>query len=481
MTEFLVALRHAYPELREPLRQQIAIVIDQFKPSLTPEWRQILSQLHAEFEDTSLNGRLRQYVGPPREGPEAPPEFAPLARELVATPRLLEEHWSWLTSGEATEAWKLGSALASADPQGLLVEDLLQKVPNSGPDVRLLCGYVATLRRTLGDEWYEQWVTALFRREPRPVSVLLEVVAGCGATDRLATMAAELVRRTKFNVAIVGKLKYADWSVTSFDALHALLRVMMDTGYRETAIGIMKLRMEHAVDEIGRWKPLAIDLVTDLDLIRCREMPNHYWRKVAGMLVADYPEEIAAAIFRAHAERVESPSWLLRFQKGAVAVLLECVERDPNNVWHALRRYLWPLEEARRFVIGFPSDVIERLPREEILAWIAEPSAQAAPRAALVARLTNKRGLTDHGLAARIIAQYGGDEIVDEAFFSHYVSGSAGRLSSLWQDLAHEFSSVVANTNLPGLRTWANKSAGTLREMIEWQREREEELALQVR
>ena len=300
--------------------------------------------------------------------------------------------------GEATEAWKLGSALASADPQGLLVEDLLQEVPNSGPDVRLLCGYVATLRRTLGDEWYEQWVTALFRREPHPVSVLLEVVAGCGATDRLATMAAELVRRTKFNVAIVGKLKYADWSVTSFDALHALLRVMMDTGYRETAIGIMKLRMEHAVDEIGRWKPLAIDLVTDLDLIRCREMPNHYWRKVAGMLVADYPEEIAAAIFRAHAERVESPSWLLRFQKGAVAVLLECVERDPNNVWHALRRYLWPLEEARRFVIGFPSDVIERLPREEILAWIAEPSAQAAPRAALVARLTNKRGLTDHAL-----------------------------------------------------------------------------------
>ena len=481
VTEFLVALRHAYPELREPLRRQIAIVIDRCTASLTTERRQMLNQLHADFEDMSLSGRLRQYVGPPREGQGAPPELAPLAAELVAAPGLLQEHWSWLTSGEATEAWKLGEALAAADPQCRLAEDL-PRLPNSGPDLRVLCGYVAELRETLGDEWYERWVMALFQRDPPPVSLLLEVVWGCGATDRLATMTAELLRRRELNAAIVGKLKYADWSATSVDALHAVLRVMMNSGHRETAIGIMKLRMEHAADEIDRWKPLALELVTDLDLIRCREMPNHYWQRVAGMLVADYAGEIAAAILRAHAKRVGSPSWFLRFQRGVVTVLLACVKRDPNNVWKTLRCYLWPLDKALRFVIGFPTELIERLPRDEILAWIAEPpSTQAAQRAAVLARLTDKHALTDHSLAARIIARYGSDEMVDDAFFSHYVSGSAGRLSSLWQDLTHEFDGIAGRTRLPRMREWAHKSAAALREMIDQQRQHEEEMELQLR
>ena len=482
VTRFLVGLRAAYPELREPLRKQIARVIRRYQDNLPTDQRQILKQLHARFEDSSLEGRLWQHVGPPRWEREASPEIAALAAELAAAPGLLMEHWSWLTSGDASAAWKLGEALAAADSGGGLADEL-PSYPNSGPDLRIVCGYVAARRRILGDEWYEGWVSAQFERDPRPVALLIGVVSSSGATDRLAFMAAELLRGRKLDQAIVGQLKYADWSKTSTDVLQILVRVMIDTGHRETAISILQHRMEQVDGEIGRWTPLALELATDLDLIRCREMPNHYWQKVAEMLVADYPREISAAIFRAHAERDESKSWFLQYERAVVEVLLACVQRAPDVVWQILRTYLWPLGEALLFVIGFPTQVLHRLSIQDVLAWVGEPSAeQAVQRAALLARLTDKHALTDQSLAACLIAKYGGDEVVDDAFFSHYVSGGGfGPLSLHWKELAQELDGIAGRTRLPRMREWAHKSAAALREMIDQQRQHEEEMELQLR
>ena len=107
---------------------------------------------------------------------------------------------------------------------------------------------------------------------------------------------------------------------------------------------------------------------------------------------------------------------------------------------------------------------------------------QAPQRAALLARLTDKHRLTDESLPARIIATYGTYETVDEAFFSHVVSGGgAGRLSTRWEDLKHELQHVATHTNLPGLRRWAHKSVVALDQMVSQLRQHEEEEALHVR
>ena len=480
VARFLVAVHQAYPETREPLRQQVAEVIERCQKTLPSDQRGVLDRLHAEFEDRSLAGRLQQHVGTQRWDLEASPELASLGVELAAAPNLLEEHLPWLTSGEAPQAWDLGEAIAAADPDGRLV-NVLANHTNGGPDLRIVCGYIAVRRKTLGDAWYERWVTAQFEREPRPLVLLLEVVRSCGPTDRLTAYVAELLRGRSLNAAQVGRLKYTSWSGTSDGALRTLLRVMVDTGYRETAIGILQHRIRRA-GGVDRWKPLALTLATDPHLIRGQGMANHYWRKVAEPLVADHPHELAAAIFRAHAQRDRPDIWHLR-HKQAVKVLNACVERAPLAVWKALRPHLWPLEDALLFVIGFPSEVVDRLPADEIVAWVAEPpAAQAAQRAALVARLTNKSMLTDHSLAARIIAKYGGDEMVDEAFFGHQISGAgSGLLSSRWDELRHGLEDVASSTKLPRMRAWARKSAASLRKMIERERQHEEERELLLR
>ena len=482
VARFLVALHRAYPETREPLRQQVADVIRRCEETLPPDQRRVLDRLHAEFEDRSLAGRLLQHVGTQRWDLEASPEITSLGVELAAAPNLLEEHLSWLTSGEAPRAWEIGEALAAADPDGLLAE-VLANHTNGGSDLRIVGGYFAVRRKTLGDAWYERWVTAQFERVPRPLVLLLEVVRSCGATDRLVPYVAELLRSRDLSAAQVGHLKYANWSGTSDRALRTLLRVMADTGHRETAIGILQHRIRRAGGVGSRWKQLALTLATDPHLIRGQGMANHYWQKVAEPLAADHPHELAAAIFHAHAQHYLSERWLLKHEQAVMEVLNACVERAPLDVWTALRPHLWPRDDALLFVIGFPSEVVDRLPVEEIVSWIAEPPAeQAVQRAVLVARLTNKSMLSDHSLAARIIAKYGGEERVDGAFFGHQITGVfSGHPSSRWDELRQRLEAVASSTRLPRMHVWARKSAASLRKMIERERQHEEERELLLR
>ena len=482
VARFFVELRDSYPDLREPLRKHVADVLRRNKQRLPPDQRQTLNRLHAQFEDPSLAGRLVQYVGPQPWERETEPDFRSLSRELLADPKVLVERWSWLTSGRAGATWELGQALASADPGGRLGHEL-PSIPDGGPDQRLVCGYVAGRRNLLGDEWYERWVLGQFKRDPQPVGLLLEVMQRCGATDRLAIRTAELLRSRKPGRAMVGRLMYSAWRDTGDEAMKILLGAMVETGHQETAVSILQRRMESPATELGRWQSLAMDLVSDLDLIRCTEMPNHYWHKLAKMMVPNHPREIAAAIFRAHAERSEPDPWFLEYEREVVDVLLACVDGDPEGVWIALKPYLWPLRDATLFVIGFPAQVLERLPARAVLQWIAEPAgAEAAQRAALLASLTNKQSLNDDSLAARILAQYGDYEDVSDAYMSHYTSGIfEGSLAVRYHELAYSLSDIAKRTALRGLRSWANRSAAVLNRMASKERQEEEEEALLFR
>ena len=477
-----IELSEAWSELREPLRKQIAKVLRRDRENMPPEQRKHLDGLHARFEDPSLEGQVQQYVGPHEWERERTPDLVPLAAQLIEIPGVLTKEWNWLTSGQAGAAWELGEALAAADAAGRLADEL-PRLPGGGPDYRIVCGYIAAKRQILGDEWYERWAVSQFEREPQPIALLFEVMSRSGATDRLTRRTAQLVRSRAVAGAIVGRLKYADWTGISDAALQLLLQAMLESGHRETVVCILQHRIESSASDARRWQSLAMKLVLDLGLIRCREMPNHYWFKLATILVPDHPREISAAIFRAHAKRDRFESWMLRYEKEVVKVLLYCVVQAPSEVWEELRSYLWPVQEAMLFVIGFPTEVLERFPRSDVLKWIAEcPGEQATQRAALLTPLTNKKSMSDDSLGARIIAQYGDDKMVRDAFLSHHVSGTfTGPGSHRYRELADTFSDIAKRTALPGLRSWANGSASVLSKMADQERLEEEEDALLLR
>jgi hypothetical protein len=225
------------------------------------------------------------------------------------------------------------------------------------------------------------------------------------------------------------------------------------------------------------WKPLALELVTSSELIRSGHMATHYWKEVANTLVADHPTEIAAAIFRAQSDR-ESGTWFAEHSE-ATNVLLACVEQDPSGVWQAMKPYLSAPADAYMFSIGFPKAVLERMPADDIGAWIAE---QPEKRAAIVAQFASQDMSTEATLASRLLGAYGDNERVASALFSEYVSGFwSGPASAHWDELADSLEDVARRTALPKLRRWAADSARSLRGMAERDRQREEEEDLRWR
>ena len=479
VADFFTAVRAAYPGAREPLRQAVAGVMRRYRNELPPDQQRELAELHARFEDAALGARLQQHVGPRPWEREGSPDFTSLATELLAAPGVLAEYWPWLTSGDASAAWGLGAALAKADPDGHL-SDSLPVFAGSGPDLRIVCGYVAARREVLGDGWYQQWVTSQFEREPQPVGLIFEVIWRCGVTDPLAAMMARILRGQEVSRIIVGQVAYADWRGTSANALESVLRAMADTGHADTAISVLQRRLEQAPAERERWQPFTLELVTAVDLIRRDGMPNHYWQQVATVLVDDHFEEIAAAIFEAHASRDKDASWFMDTESAVAKVLLACVRQDPSRVWKKLRDYLSSPDQAYLFAIGFPNEVMDLLPVDDVLAWIAEvPTEKVFERAAPLARMTSLGTLDDASLAARLIGEYGDDRMVAEVFFSRYVSGSWWRpASSHWSKLARALEDVAERTALSKLREWASATARKIHAMAEQEQQREEEREL---
>ena len=482
VARFFTSVRKSHPSAREPLRKTVAHAIRRFKDDLPPDQRRELEELHAQFEDRALGARLEQHVGPRPWEREREPELASLATELVAAPDVLAENWPWLTSGDASAGWELGAALAKADSEGNLAGSM-PAFAGGGTDFRVVCGYLAARREALGDEWYELWVTSQFERDPQPVALIFEIIWRCGVTDPLAVMMAGVLRSEQVSRAIVGQVAYAEWRDTSAGVLESVLRTLEGTGHAETAIGILQRRLERVPTELECWKPVALELVTAVDLIRGGGMANHYWQEVAALLIDDHFREIATAILDAHANRDETSSWFIEHESAVSEVLLSCVERNPRVVWQVLLDHLWPPEKALLFSIGFPSTVMDLLPVDDILEWFAEVRGKnASQRAATIARLTNVRHLADETLAARVIGQYGDDPTVADAFFSRYVSGSWwGPASSHWSDLVNALNDVAGRTAFPKLRAWASATAHTIGEMAQREKQQEEEQELIMR
>jgi hypothetical protein len=229
--------------------------------------------------------------------------------------------------------------------------------------------------------------------------------------------------------------------------------------------------------EAEHWKPFALELVTAPDLIRSNQMTSYYWNDVAKTLVTEHAGEIAAAIMREQADR-GAGTWFAEHSEAA-GVLHQCVEQDPTGVWQTMKTYLSSPPSAYSFIIGFPEGVLDRMPPDEVVAWVAEKPEE---RAAILSQLASKDMSADRALASRLLAEYGDNERIASSFFSAYVSGSWwGPASSHWDELAEALDAVADRTSLPKLRRWATDHACVLRKMAERDREREQEEELRGR
>jgi DNA polymerase III delta prime subunit len=478
VADFFDKIHKFYPMTREPLRRIIADIINREKnywKKLSAEEIQELDRLHARFEDSSLGSRLQQHIGLRLMNRQEQPQFLPLAQELLSTPSLLEEHWPWLTSGQASNALRFGEVFASLDSKGKFAESL-PLIPSAGVDLRFLCGYVSALRQTLGNDWYDSWVRSQFNREPKPISLLIEVGWRCGVTEYVANMLTTLVVNEQIAQEIVGQLAFGSWTENlAVDVLERVLQALKDKGHRNIAIGILERRMKDKPLELEQWKSLALQFVRDADLIqRSDTMESYYWEQVSNLIVGDYPREIADAIFCKQTDR--EPAFYFSEYSGVEEVLLKCVKQDPSGVWQVMRGYL---SSPSNYKLRCPQGILDGMPQDEVLTWFAE---NPEDRARLVATLTSKNMSTDETLASRLIGIHGDNERVADAFYCEYISGIwSGKSSTHSNKLAETLEEVAKRTALPILRRWAEKSALAIRENAKREQKREEEEDLRWR
>lgn len=474
------AVRAAYPEAREPLRRAIADVIyleRKYWKELPEEEVSELDVLHAGFEDASLPARLRQLVGQSRWDRDEQPDLQTLADEFVQSSTTLMEMWPWLTSGDAADGWRFGEALAEQDTEGQLLE-IMQNAETAGRDLRVLSGYVSATRRRRGDDWYDGWVQAQSHRTPLPLHMLFEVAWRCGATPLVARCVHEILQTEPVPPEIVGQLTFGRWGEDlDPDLLADLLRAMVDAGHEATALTILEHRSKSQPGEHDRWLDLALELIALPSLIRSGHMTSYYWKELALRYVGERPGEIAAAIIREQGDR-SAGTWFADHSEAA-QVLHACVEHSPEGVWRSLEPQLSSKVDAYMFSIGFPRGVVERLPPEQIIAWV---DTDPDERASMVAKLASKNFANDDTLASRLVGTYGDRHDVASAFFSEYVSGSwSGPSSAHWEQLSTSIDEVASRTKLPKLRRWAADAARSLRQMAERDRQREEEEELRRR
>jgi len=111
--------------------------------------------------------------------------------------------------------------------------------------------------------------------------------------------------------------------------------------------------------------------------------------------------------------------WLIAHSE-AENVLRSCAEQDPTGVWEAIQPYLSSPLNAEMFSIGFPSDILAKVPPADIKTWIAQ---QPEDRAPIVAQLAGTDLSDDATLSSIFLGEFGDNEKVGTAFFNKYISG----------------------------------------------------------
>ncbi len=468
------AIRHAYPSSRERLRKVIAKLIARerdYGSRLEESELAELDKFLITFQGTSLDARMRQQVGQGYWDRKNPPSFDDLAKEILVTDGALAKAWPWLTSGEADCAFYLGDALARQDKDKVLAESIAD-FPDTGPDLRLICGYLRVCHLERGDAWYDEWMQALLVKSPVPARLILELSWRCRTTPFVARTLTRLIEDEDVSSSMTGVLTVGRWGEDlPRDLLEELLEAMARKGHVATAIAILDNRIDQIPQELKNWEPLALRLVTNSELICGRDMTSYYWKLVAKKLVPAYAERIAQVILEEQS-RTRDSVWFLD-HSDAGEVLLDCATAEPAAVWRVLRAVLERPSDAYRMGFGFPRSILAQIPAETVMSWVAEVPEERAP---MMARFVPEDYSSDDALACQLIGAYGDQDEVRGAFYSEYVSGSwFGRSSEHWTELANEMNQVATRTALHRLKTWALWMSTTLVEMAERDREREDE------
>lgn len=473
INNLFIEYKNAYPQQREALRRIIAGFIKndrKYWKKLSEKDLEEIEELHSRFQETTLEARLLQFVGPETWDEDEQPDVNLIAMEFLSNPELLAEHWPWITSGYAGNGWLLGERLGKIDTTGILAK-IMPGLSNAGNDNRVLSSYLKVRRNEMGDLWFDNWFTTQYQREPKPVTLLFGVVWRCGATDLIIRKLTEILENQEVSPNIVGVLTYGNWNNSiSAEIFEPFLWAMFNAGHQATVANLLYYRINKKPTEMEYWNQLALHVATSPELIRSSQMDSFYWKGITSPLIPHHAVEIICAIMDEYL-KCKSTGWFLELSD-AISILGACFSQNPSESWNAIKSYL-SMPGFKDFRFGFPRGFIDHIQANEVMTWVSE---EPVKRADILSRLIPLNILVDDSIASQILGTYGDNEQIASSFFTSFTTGSWSVSSSAhWDDLACKLDQVSKQTSLIKLKLWSINSARHIRKMAERERKEEEE------
>jgi len=443
-------------------------------------WKQLnepdlhrIEELDDGLADKSPSGRLRRAVAH-SEWRDGPPNLVDIAKELSADRSLLQHDWPWLTSGEAQYAWYLGESLARVDRS---LDDVLPSLSPRGPELRVIAGYLYARAQGERSGWLDDWIDRYEVAHPDDLALITELTWRCASTDRGARRLARLARQGRLEPTTAGHLAFGNWSLgPGIDAFVDLADAMSRVpGLSAAVVGLVDHRVSKQPTDWGPLADVIRKLLGDLNLVRIVGHASWEWQQLARRALPHEAQLIARTIFAAQACRADDHRFFIEHSTAA-PLLFEAAAANPRGVWDELKPMLSDFGRAVLFVIGFPTGLVDQLPRAVVLDWLMEREQEK--RGSILAHLA-RIDVTDGSLMSDVLRLAGHLQHVRDTFTSEYASGAwSGPASTHWNHRADELQTSMNNSSSVTAREWARQTIAHLRDMAEREKAREEEQRL---
>ena len=471
------AIVFSHPSLREDVRRELHHVLQRARASWAGRsnnehilW---IESLELEFTDNSLSGMVRKHAGQRDWDSETTAdELKALADELLREPANLWLDWKWLTSGAAVRGWDLGHALGESDTAQKLLAPMIES-QDTGNDSRIIAGYVRACEKRMPPGWLDQFLDQLTDQRSASARLIFDLTWRLNETSRGARRLTKMINANEIPHDAIGYLAHGPW-VLSPDVveLRALLEGMLRAPEnRSIVLAILHFRLSARPADLGALGSVVSAIISDADLlVHADDITLYYWEKLAALVIPDRAGDLIKTMFAAQA-KPDNASFFLEHTR-LDEILEKCIARNPDEVWAELAPHLVDEVQGAMFSVGFPHFIIDAMPRQSVLDWVAVDPAIRAPRIAALAA----KDFTDASLAAAIIGQFGDNKRVSSSFFASYITGVWGGLpSEHWDQLARNLDEVAKSSTISNMRRWAKERAHELHQLAEQERGREAE------
>lgn len=375
-----------------------------------------------------------------------------LAREMIATPQLVESNLSWLLGGEANSSLALGRDLGELDTGMELLPLVMSRMADNGADDRLASGYLLGVANRLGAAWLEKELDAL---ETQGLTRLVAaIIWRSGSNDGAARRLARLISSGRIQGNLLLNFSMGSWSHNlSAEALRELLTAGKEHPIPESAAArllILEQYLGKYPERVSAFSDLIFEVLEQTAGVRVTAMDSYEWKHLAERVVAKDPVRIASICLAVYIDEkpvgrtedirsvldkaLELGGWPVFEQVIAPAILASPI-------------LTWQLDSPFR-----ATSVFTVLAENRLIEWIGNDVDSRLP---LVAQRAKPFGKPLAGLARTLLINWGERDDVKSAMAASFGTGTWWGPESNWIRGQMDELSAWALDEDPKISAWA--------------------------